>query len=187
MGTSIGYEKIGIAYIITTIVLVAIVDFEGLRNIGLALLPPLAGAALMLGVMGLLNVDLNPANLIILPLILGIGVDNGVHVMHDYRRQSGRRYVSSPSMINSLILTSLTNMVGFGSMIIAPHRGLKSIGVVSSVGVGSCLLISVVVLPAIMTLISLRSHGVQSSPSPGQVDRFGHPSKEHQYGGNSDA
>ena len=124
LGNNIAYEQIGIAYVITTIVLVAIVDLEGLRNISLALLPPLAGAALMLGVMGLLEVDLNPANLIILPLILGIGVDNGVHVMHDYRRQSGRRYVSSPSMINSLILTSLTNMVGFGSMIISPPRGL---------------------------------------------------------------
>ena len=187
MGTRIGYEQTGIAYVITSIVLVAIVDIEGLRNIGLALLPPLAGASLMLGVMGLLKVDLNPANLIILPLILGIGVDNGVHVMHDYRRQSGRRYVSSPSMINSLILTSLTNMVGFGSMIIAPHRGLKSIGVVSSVGVGSCLLISVVVLPAIMTLISLRGHGAQYSPSSGPVDRFGHPSTAHQYGRESDA
>ena len=187
MGNKIGYEQIGIAYVITTIVLVAIVDLEGLRNIGLALLPPLAGAALMLGVMGILRVDLNPANLIILPLILGIGVDNGVHVMHDYRRQTGRRYVSSPSMINSLILTSLTNMVGFGSMIIAPHRGLKSIGVVSSVGVGSCLLISVVVLPAIMTLISLSGHCVQSSPLPVAVDGFAHPSVEDQFRSESDA
>ena len=186
MGNQIGYEQMGIAYFITTIVLVAIIDFEGLRNIALALLPPLAGAALMLGIMGLLEVDLNPANLIILPLILGIGVDNGVHVLHDFRRQSGHHYVSSPSMINSLILTSLTNMVGFGSMIIAPHRGLKSIGVVSSVGVGSCLLISVVVLPAIMTLISLRRNGVQYAPSSA-VDHFGHPSIEHGLGHESDA
>ncbi len=186
MGNKIGYEQIGIAYVITTIVLVAIVDLEGLRNIGLALLPPLAGAALMLGIMGILEVDLNPANLIILPLILGIGVDNGVHVMHDYRRQSGCRYASSPSMINSLILTSFTNMVGFGSMIIAPHRGLKSIGVVSSVGVGSCLLISVVVLPAIMTLISLRRHNVQGSPSPVAVDHVAHTPVKNQFGSESD-
>ena len=186
MGKQLGYEQLGIAYVITTIVLVAIVDLEGLRNIALALLPPLAGAALMLGTMGLLGVDLNPANLIILPLILGIGVDNGVHVMHDYRRQSGHRYVSSPSMINSLILTSFTNMVGFGSMIIAPHRGLKSIGVVSSVGVGSCLLISVVVLPAIMTLISLRRHGEQQVPSR-VAEKFGQPSIEHGMGNQSEA
>jgi uncharacterized protein len=172
LGNKIGYEQIGIAYVVTTIVLVAIVDLEGLRNIIMALLPPLAGAALMLGVMGILEVDLNPANLIILPLILGIGVDNGVHVMHDYRRQSGSRYVSSPCMINSLILTSLTNMVGFGSMIIAPHRGLRSIGVVLSVGVGCCLVMSVVVLPAIMTLISLKRHDVNDCPASAAVDRF---------------
>jgi len=186
IGTRIGYEQIGLAYVVTTIVLVAIIDMEGLRNIALALLPPLAGAALMLGIMGLMDVDLNPANLIILPLILGIGFDNGVHVMHDYRRQAGHRYVSSPSMINSLILTSFTNMVGFGSMIIAPHRGLKSIGVVSSVGVGSCLIMSVVVLPAIMTLISLRKHGVQFVPSP-TVENFGQPSVDHAMGNKSEA
>jgi hopanoid biosynthesis associated RND transporter like protein HpnN len=171
MGTPIGYEHLALAYVVMTAALVAVLDLEGLRDIVLALLPPLAGAILMLGTLGLIGVDLNPANLIILPLILGIGVDNGVHVLHDYRRQHGQRYMSSPSTINSLVLTSLTNMVGFGSMIIAPHRGLKSIGVVSTVGVGSCLFVSVVLLPAMMTLFSLM-HAAPQTPYAGSRRRL---------------
>ncbi|MCA9098888.1 MAG: hypothetical protein KDA36_10885, partial [Planctomycetaceae bacterium] len=107
------------------------------------------------GLLGMTGVNLNPANLIILPLILGIGVDNGVHVMHDYRHQTGR-YQCSPSLVNALFLTSFANMSGFASMILAAHQGLKSIGLVLTLGVASCLFVSVVLLPSILTLMSAR-------------------------------
>jgi uncharacterized protein len=111
----------------------------------------------MFGILALLKVDLNPANLIVLPLILGIGVDDGVHVIHDFRMQTPGRYQTSSSTINAIILTSLTSMIGFGSMILAAHRGLASLGLVLVIGLGSCLFVSLVPLPAILTLISRRS------------------------------
>lgn len=107
----------------------------------------------MFGLMGLLGVDLNPANLIVLPLVLGIGVDDGVHVIHDFREQRGN-YKTSSSTINAIVLTSLTSMIGFGSMMVASHRGLYSVGMVLVIGVGSCLLVSLVTLPALLTVIS---------------------------------
>lgn len=116
----------------------------------LTLLPPIAGALLMYGVMALLHVDFNPANLIVLPLILGIGVDDGVHVLHDFRTQRDD-YRMSPSTINAIVLTSLTSMIGFGSMMLAAHRGLYSLGMVLVIGVGSCLFVSLVLLPALLT------------------------------------
>ena len=107
----------------------------------------------MFGMLGTLNIDLNPANLIVLPLVLGIGVDDGVHVIHDFRNQTAR-YRTSSSTINAIVLTSLTSMIGFGSMMVASHRGLSSVGLVLVIGVGSCLFISLVTLPAILTLLS---------------------------------
>jgi predicted RND superfamily exporter protein len=103
------------------------------------------------------HIDLNPANLIVLPLLLGIGVDNGVHLVHDYRTQQGRYHTSSSTM-NAIALTSLTTMVGFGSLLVASHRGLSSVGLVLVIGVGSCLFVSLVTLPAILCVLSNREN-----------------------------
>ncbi len=129
------------------------------------------GAMIMFGVMGLLGIDLNPANLIVLPLVLGIGVDDGVHVIHDFREQRGT-YRTSSSTINAIVLTSLTSMIGFGSMMVASHRGLYSVGMVLVIGVGSCLIVSLVTLPALLTVVSIsdstRSERSQSSRRSGK-------------------
>lgn len=148
-------SQLALAYVLISLTLVAVLDIGDFCHIFLAMLPPLVGGAMTVGLLGLTGVNLNPANLIILPLILGIGVDNGVHVMHDYRHQTGR-YQCSPSLVNALFLTSFANMSGFASMILAAHQGLKSIGLVLTIGVASCLFVSVVLLPSILTLISAR-------------------------------
>jgi uncharacterized protein len=142
-------------YTVMALAIAAIFDFRNLRNALLAMVPPIAGGVMMFGVLGILHVNLNPANLIVLPLVLGIGVDDGVHVVHDFRMQPGR-YRTSASTMNAIVLTSLTSMVGFGSMMVASHRGLYSVGLVLVVGLGSCLFVSLVALPALLTLISAR-------------------------------
>ena len=134
-----------------------VVDFRNLRDTLLALMPPLLGSVLLAGAMVLLKVNLNPVNLIVLPLVLGIGVDDGIHLVHDYRRQvaAGRReYVPSADTLVGVILTSLTSIVGFGSLLIAGHQGLQSVGIVMALGVGCCLLVALVPLPAILTLVA---------------------------------
>ena len=107
------------------------------------------GLLMLFGLMGLLNIPLNPANMIVLPLILGIGIDDGVHVVHDFRRQAGRYRLSS-STATAVLITSLTTMVGFGSLMTAHHQGLQSLGRVLTIGVICCLLSSVVILPALL-------------------------------------
>ncbi len=144
------------SYILMATAIAAILDFRNLRDAVFAMLPPVAGGLMMFGLLGLCHLDLNPANLIVLPLILGIGVDDGVHVVHDFRQQSGR-YRTSSSTMNAIVLTSLTSMIGFGSMMVAAHRGLSSVGLVLVIGVGSCLFVSLVTLPAILTFISGRA------------------------------
>ena len=128
-------------------------DWRAVRDMLLALLPPVAGSVMMLGAMQWLKVPLNPANLIVLPLVLGIGVDDGVHVLHDFRARRGH-YVMSSSTIHGVLLTSMTSMIGFGTLMIASHRGLSSLGLVLLLGVGSCLLVALVPLPAVLRLVS---------------------------------
>lgn len=142
----------------------AVIDLRNLRDTLLALLPPVVGGLMMFGVLGFLGVDLNPANLIALPLILGIGVDDGVHLVHDFRSQRNGYRISSSTM-NAIILTSLTSMIGFGSMMVAAHRGLYSVGLVLVIGVGSCLFVSLVTLPALLRLIAGPPVPAQDEPS----------------------
>lgn len=129
-----------------------LVDRRAIRDSLLAIFPPAIGMGITFGLLVILDIPLNAANLIILPLILGIGVDNGVHIIHDCRSQAGRVYCTTPSTINAIMLTSTTTMVGFGSMMIAAHRGLYSLGAVLTIGVGACLFVSLVTLPALLTL-----------------------------------
>ncbi len=142
-----------VAFVAASVLSALILDWRSLRDTLLALLPPVVGAVLMLGAMQWLKVPLNPANLIVLPLVLGIGVDDGVHVLHDFRTRRGL-YVMSPSTIHGVLLTSLTSMIGFGTLMIASHRGLSSLGLVLLLGVGSCLLVALVPLPAVLRLVS---------------------------------
>ncbi|HUG92903.1 MAG TPA: MMPL family transporter [Planctomycetaceae bacterium] len=142
-----------LAYVGLAGIIAAVLDFRNLRDALLAMLPPIGGGLVMFGIMGLAGVDLNPANLIVLPLILGIGVDNGVHVVHNFRAQP-EGYRLSASTMNAIVLTAFTSMVGFGSMLVAAHRGLSSVGLVLVVGVGSCLFVSLVTLPAILTVLA---------------------------------
>ncbi|MEM1063113.1 MAG: hypothetical protein AAGJ97_12375, partial [Planctomycetota bacterium] len=146
-----------LGYLALVISIAAILDFENLRDAVLTLLPPLLGGVMMFGLLAVWGIDLNPANLIVLPLVLGIGVDDGVHVIHDFRmqRRAGKGvYAMSKSTSGAIMLTSLTSMVGFGSLMLAAHRGLYSVGFVLVLGIASCLFVSLVTLPAVLTLIT---------------------------------
>ncbi len=148
-------------YVAMVLVVGAILDFTNMRDAMLALMPPLAGGVMMFGVLSLCGIPLNPTNLIVLPLVLGIGVDDGVHMVHDFRnrRATGslgprNAYQPSASTAGAIVLTSLTSMVGFGSLCIAGHRGLFSVGITLIAGIGCCLFVSLILLPGVLALLS---------------------------------
>ncbi|MCO6457594.1 MAG: MMPL family transporter [Pirellulaceae bacterium] len=136
-------------YSLLAVIAVLVLDFGRWRSALLALLPLGLGAVQTFGILGLLDLPLNPANMIVLPLILGIGIDDGVHVVHDFLRQRGR-YRLNDSTAAAVLLTSATTMIGFGSLMLARHQGLQSLGQVLTIGVFCCLVNSLLVLPALL-------------------------------------
>jgi predicted RND superfamily exporter protein len=144
-----------LAFTLTVLAAAAWIDRGTVAETLLAMLPPVCGLLLTFAGLVVFDIPLNPANLIILPLIIGIGVDNGVHILHDFHQQKGR-YIITPSIMNSILMTSSTTMVGFGSMMLAAHRGLYSLGAVLTLGVASCLFISLFTLPALLSMLSER-------------------------------
>lgn len=135
--------------------IVLALDFRRISNVLLALLPLGVGMLQMFGLMGWLGVPLNPANMIVLPLIFGIGIDEGVHIIHDYRGQTGA-YRMSNSVAVSVLLSSLQEIVGFGSLMVSEHQGLQSLGRVLTLGMFCSMLTSLVMLPALLAWMSRR-------------------------------
>jgi predicted RND superfamily exporter protein len=155
-------------YALLAVTVVLLLDFASIGYALLAIAPVGLGMVQMFGIMGWLDIPLNPANMIVLPLILGIGLDDGVHVVHDLRAQRGRYRLSS-STATAVVITSLTTMVGFGSLMIAEHRGLQSLGRVLTIGVSCCMVSSIVVLPALLTWITRRRDAGRREDSQSEV------------------
>lgn len=138
-------------YAFIAVCLILMLDLRSIRDTLFALSPMLLGTLQAAGILGWLDIPLNPANMIALPLILGIGIDDGVHVVHDARLQRGS-YRLSPSTATSILMTSLTTMIGFGALMLATHQGLQSLGRVLVIGVTCAMLTSLLVLPAFLSL-----------------------------------
>ena len=119
----------------------------------LALLPVVFGALLMLAVGSALGLQLNFMNVGILPMVLGIGVDDGIHLVKQFydRRPEGVRGVMRTTG-PAVLLTSLTTLTAFGTLAFAENRGLVSVGLLTLLGVGGCLVASLVILPAALAL-----------------------------------
>ncbi|MFO0883620.1 MAG: MMPL family transporter [Pirellulales bacterium] len=133
------------------------------------MLPLSVAFAQLCGVIGWLDIPFNPANMIVLPLILGIGVDDGVHLVHEFRRQRGR-FRLTDSTATAVILTSTTTMASFGSMILARHQGLRSLGQVLCLGVLACLFCSIALFPALLTWLTQHREVTEESEEDEPVD-----------------
>jgi hypothetical protein len=162
------YEQAGL-YSLVVILAVLWLDFRSIRLSLLAALPLALGMAQTLGLMGMVGIDLNPANLIGIPLILGIAVDYGVHIVHDSLERPGP-YRISASTANSVLVDALTTILGFGALMVASHRGLESLGRVLTLGVTTCTVTSLVLLPAVLALLPRAAAGDEEADGDARAD-----------------
>ena len=121
----------------------------------LGLLPLAFGSIWMLGFMDVRGLDYNLANIFALPLILGVGIDNSVHLLHRYQ-QSRNLNEAFKQTGGAIILSSMTTMIGFGSLHFASHQGMKTLGEILFVGVGCCLLAALMCLPTMAQFLPER-------------------------------
>ena len=131
--------------------------FRSFRLMFLTALPLLLGVSWALGGMVLAGYRFSLLTVSILPVILGIGIDDGIYVVNRYRSLGDRDVVHAfHDTGRAVVVTSLTTMVGFGSLILADYPGLVGAGLLAFIGIGCCLLTTVTVLPALMELFGRR-------------------------------
>jgi hopanoid biosynthesis associated RND transporter like protein HpnN len=164
-----GFEWAGL-YALLAIVAVFFADFRNLRYVLIALAPLAMGLIFSLGILHLFGLALNPANMIAFPLILGVGADNGVHVLRDFlssNRSGG--YTLGWATGRGIFVKALTAIFGFATLMLSQHRGLASLGLILTLGVSCCMLTALVFLPAVLRLLSSKhgpEHQVEEQPEP---------------------
>ncbi|MGH7378515.1 MAG: MMPL family transporter, partial [Candidatus Methylomirabilales bacterium] len=120
-------------------------DFRRITLVLLATLPKGLGIVWMLGIMRLLGLNYNLANQIVIPLLIGVGLAFGIHIIHRFfMARPGERDITDvlEHTGGAIVLSGLTTMIGFGSLALASHRGLASMGTVLFFGVGAALVTS---------------------------------------------
>lgn len=118
----------------------------------LALLPVTLGFLWLVGLCGWLGIALDPFSAMMAPLILGIGIDDGLHALHGRIAHGGLReaiLAVGPPMV----LTTLTTCVGFGSLLVSSIPTLRRGGALVALGTLFCLLATLIVLPAAERLL----------------------------------
>jgi hopanoid biosynthesis associated RND transporter like protein HpnN len=106
----------------------------------------------------LLEVPFNFADVIVLPLLLGIGVDTSIHLVHRARHAvPGDSHLLQTSTANAVVFSAATTIASFGSLAFATHRGMASLGQLLTLGVGCTVVCNLVVLPALLELRKRRS------------------------------
>ena len=139
-------------YSLAAIALMVLIHFRSLTAVILALLPVGIGTLWLVGLMGWLKMPVNLSNIMTLPLVIGIGVTNGIHILNRYAEE-GTPGILSRSTGKAVLVSGLTAIAGFGSLILAQHNGIHSLGVIMSVGIAMCMLAGLTFLPAFLNLI----------------------------------
>ena len=140
------------AYAAVIISLLVFLHFRRLSSVLLALLPVALGFCWMLGLMGWLGIGFNPVNIVSLILVVGIGVTNGVHILNRFAEEPYPNILAR-STGKAIVVSALTTIAGFGSLLVAKHQGIASFGAVMAIGAAMCVLAALAILPAVLTLL----------------------------------
>ena len=121
----------------------------------LTLAPLLLSNVLTIGVMSSLGIAFNFVNVVVVPLLLGIGVDSGIHLVHRAEalaRMPGGGELLSSTTARAVFYSALTTTVSFGTLALSSHQGVSSLGVVLAIGMTLTVISNLVVLPALLAL-----------------------------------
>ncbi len=138
-------------------------DFLSLRLAFMAIIPLAMGIFWMVGLMNVLGMQLTVMNVMGLPMIIGIGIDDGVHIVHRWKHE-GKRKIRTvfSSTGKAIFLTSLTTMLAFGSLVFSIWRGFAHLGGALFLGVAACFLTTVIILPGIMGIHQRKNKSLKS-------------------------
>ncbi|MBI2091611.1 MAG: MMPL family transporter [Deltaproteobacteria bacterium] len=109
--------------------------------------------------MGAFGIHFNLANFFGIPILIGVGIDNAVQIVHRYINERGKQSVSffmTRSTGIAVLLTSLTTLASFGTLAFARHKGIASLGLIMSIGTITCFITSMIILPCMLKVFGTK-------------------------------
>ncbi|MGR5179092.1 efflux RND transporter permease subunit [Vibrio parahaemolyticus] len=132
------------------IALILIWTVEKKRDVLLIFIPLTLASVSTLGLMHWLGLSMNMANIIVIPLIFGLGVDNGIHIVKRFRAVRSLTAFFKTSTPKASLVSCLTTLATFGALIVADHQGMHSIGLVLTIALSCILVFSLTLLPLLL-------------------------------------
>ena len=122
-----------------------------ISDVLLVLTPLILSSLLTCATMVLLNLPFNFANVIVIPLLLGVGANSGIHLVHRSKHvaSSGEELLATTTA-RAVFFSALTTAVSFGTLAFSSHRGMASLGIVLSIGMILTIVCTLCVLPALI-------------------------------------
>jgi predicted RND superfamily exporter protein len=134
------------------IVVLILLHFQSFKYLLLTLTPLVLAVLWRTGAMVWFGIEFNPANIVTLPLIIGIDVAFGVYIIDRYR-EDGKLSIFAGSTGKAIIMSSLTSLFGFSSLLISDFKGMFDIGQLMSLGIAIGLVTAIFILPQILALL----------------------------------
>jgi predicted RND superfamily exporter protein len=142
------------------VIIICAAVLAGLRSMSktFLILTPMALAFLLTAAASvLLHVPLNFANVIVVPLILGIGVHSGViFIVRDWKDPKREDNLLKSSMARATLFSNLATMISTASLAFSPHQGIASIGILLSICLAFLILSTLLFLPSLIVLLKVR-------------------------------
>lgn len=137
--------------------LVLMLLFRSFKKGVLVMLPLASGLLWMMFVTAVAGMKMNVFNMIVIPTVVGIGIDSAIHIYHRYKSAGVDEMDKNLIYTGGAVLfSSLTTFVGFASIAFAQHRGLNSIGVTASIGIITVTIANLIYFPAVLKYIGKR-------------------------------
>ncbi|MBN1288530.1 MAG: MMPL family transporter [Actinobacteria bacterium] len=141
-------------YSLIAIFVLVLLDFKRLGRAVFAFLPLGIAVLWMVGLMGLINFKFDIVNIMVTPMVIGLGIDYGVIVLHRYIEE-GETPNGIPGTLEgtgrAVLVSGLTTIGVFGTLLLARYRGFQHLGLTAAIGLTFSVLGAIIVLPSILT------------------------------------
>jgi len=143
--------------VLALVLLVLVVDLRDPRWVLLGVTPVVMGTLITFGIMCWMDIGFSVLLILVIPLLLGLGVDDGLHVVHRMREdESLTADEATVSVGRAIVMTTVTTSASFGALMISNHPGMESIAITMLLGLTLCLLASTTLVPALAVVLGLR-------------------------------